>query len=210
MPREQAWPCVCGVRCGTRERAGAASVRFRISSCRPISMCPAASSRDPGAVMLPLSGIGETSQDVLVPQLGEVLENVLFGRAGRELRQHVVHGDAQAANAGLPTALARLDRDAVKGHASDSRRRCRRYQETVRPVLPMPRSAGPGASNVPCPVMAARRPPPGCNPGPARVGESARAAVAGHGLPGGHLLHGQCGAASEDLHTVLRTLFCIV
>jgi hypothetical protein len=91
----------------------------------------AASSRDPGAVMVPLSGIGETRQDVLVLQLREILENVLFGRAGRELRQHVVHSDAQAPNAGLPTSFAKLHRDAVEAHASDSRQHRRLCQESA-------------------------------------------------------------------------------
>ncbi len=68
--------------------------------------------------MLAFSGIGETSQNVLVLEFGEVLENVPLGCAGRELRKHVVHGDAQTPDTGLPTALARLDRDAIQIHAA--------------------------------------------------------------------------------------------
>ena len=55
---------------------------------------------------------------ILWLKIGVVLENLFLGCAGCEPAEYVPHGDAQAADAGLAGALARLDGDAGLGGAA--------------------------------------------------------------------------------------------
>src|SRR5580698_4619948 len=53
---------------------------------------------------------GQACADVGFSLGGEVFEDLGFGHAPGKIIEHIVDGDAQAANAGLAAALARLNR----------------------------------------------------------------------------------------------------
>jgi hypothetical protein len=60
-----------------------------------------------------ISREGQTCPNVLLLELGEVAEDLLFAHAGREVVEDVIHSDAQPSNDGLASALARLVSNAV-------------------------------------------------------------------------------------------------
>jgi hypothetical protein len=62
----------------------------------------------------------ETGANVIGSQVREVREYFRFGHARREVLEHVVHRDAQSANARLAAAFPRLDRyDGATIHPSN-------------------------------------------------------------------------------------------
>ena len=56
----------------------------------------------------------EAGKDVLLVQVGEVLQDFCMGHAGGQIFQHVGHGDAETADARLAAALSRFQRDDVR------------------------------------------------------------------------------------------------
>ena len=62
---------------------------------------------------LAISGERKARPDVFTGQIGKVPEQIVLGHAGREIIENVGHRHAQATDAGLSSALSRLDGDAV-------------------------------------------------------------------------------------------------
>lgn len=58
-----------------------------------------------------VGGEGEAGQQVVESRVGEVTENRLHGPTRREVPEDVVPGDPRSADARLPPALRRVDRD---------------------------------------------------------------------------------------------------
>lgn len=61
--------------------------------------------------MLALRQIAEAGENILVCEVRKITEDLLLIHSGGKIRKHVVHRDAHATNARLPTPLARFDRD---------------------------------------------------------------------------------------------------
>ena len=62
---------------------------------------------------LAIGSEGETRSDVCTGEIGKVSQDFGFRHAGGEIVQDVVYGNPQPANAELPTALSRLNRDVL-------------------------------------------------------------------------------------------------
>lgn len=62
---------------------------------------------------LTLCCVFEARQDVVFGEVREIVEDFLVSHPGGQIAQHVINRDAHPANAGLATALARLDRDDI-------------------------------------------------------------------------------------------------
>ena len=60
-----------------------------------------------------VSSKSQTGADVFVCQVGEVFDNVLCAHTGGKVLQYIVHGHAEAADAGLAPTLLRIDSNAV-------------------------------------------------------------------------------------------------
>ena len=60
-----------------------------------------------------IGGIGEAGANVLVGQIGEVVDDLGPAHAGGNPAQHIADGNAQAAHAGASAPLARLQGDDV-------------------------------------------------------------------------------------------------
>ena len=61
----------------------------------------------------PVSRKSQAGMDVFACQVGEVFEDVLFAHTGGKVLQYIVHGHAEAADAGLAPTLLRIDSNAV-------------------------------------------------------------------------------------------------
>ena len=59
-------------------------------------------------------GIGRARSDVVSSQFREIGKQLRDGHAAREVFQHIAHRDAHTADARLPAALFRLDRDQMR------------------------------------------------------------------------------------------------
>lgn len=59
------------------------------------------------------AGEAQTRGNVLALQVGEFLENLVRRQPVRQQVEHIRHADAQAADAGTPSALGGVDGDAV-------------------------------------------------------------------------------------------------
>ena len=64
-------------------------------------------------LMFSISRVLKASRDVFLGQIGEVMQDIVFGHAGCQVLEHVVDGDAHAPDARFAAALARFDRDDV-------------------------------------------------------------------------------------------------
>lgn len=60
-----------------------------------------------------ISGKAEASADIFLGEIGEVCQNLLSTHPSCQIREHVIDGDAHAADRRLATALARVKRDDV-------------------------------------------------------------------------------------------------
>jgi len=62
-------------------------------------------------VLLAVGGVGQARADVLLGQVGIILQNLLPVHPGGDPAEHVAHGDAQPPDARLAAALAGFNRD---------------------------------------------------------------------------------------------------
>lgn len=62
---------------------------------------------------LPVSRKSKTGADVFTCEIGKVFENVFFAHSRRKVLQHIVHGHAEATDAGLTATLLGIDGYAV-------------------------------------------------------------------------------------------------
>ena len=84
----------------------------------------------------PVSGKRQAGFNILGGKVREVLQNFSLRHAGREVIEHVIHGDTQAANAGLATPFAWFDRDVLPViHAFEIKRRAHESQGTGAALL---------------------------------------------------------------------------
>jgi hypothetical protein len=63
---------------------------------------------------LAISCISEAGPDAFFRQIGEFPQNVGVGHSGGKVIQHIIHGNAEAENAGFAAVLGGFNRDDVR------------------------------------------------------------------------------------------------
>ena len=58
-----------------------------------------------------VSGVSEAGANVFLCEIGKVAKDILMRHARSQILEHIVHGDAQTANARFAQALARFNCD---------------------------------------------------------------------------------------------------
>ena len=62
----------------------------------------------------PLGGVGEAGSDIVTAQLGELLQELILGRAAGQILEYITNRDPRASNTRLSKPHRRFNRDPIK------------------------------------------------------------------------------------------------